>query len=111
MFTPDHHVTRSNSIWMKEMSSLYLNQETEIVITKKKSKSSHNIGARRSPKRVNWLKTEKIWFWSKMSDSQRFKIQVQIQEMLWVTLDDLFLTSWPLFLTENQRFEIIRLKV
>ena len=89
----------------------YLNQETEIVITKKKSKSSHNIGARRSPKRVNWLKTEKIWFWSKMSDSQRFKIQVQIQEMLWVTLDDLFLTSWPLFLTENQRFEIIRLKV
>ena len=70
----------------------YLNQETEIVITKK-SKSSDNIGASRSRKRVNWLKTEKIWFRSKMSLSQHFIIQVQYQQLLNVTRFDLV---WPL---------------
>ena len=107
MFTPEHHVTRSNSIWMKEMSSLLFKPRNR---NYEKIKIVAQYRRQSISKTRELIANQKIWFWSKMSDSQRFNDQGQIQDKLRVTLNNLI---WPLdhFLTENQRFEIIRLKV
>ena len=107
MFTPDHHVTRSNSIFeRRRWVHFYLNQETEIVITKK-SKSSHNIGASRSQKRVNWLKTEKIWFRSKMPilsiSSSKFNIKTW-SESTDLTLFDLLTIIFRQRISDSKLF-------